>query len=182
MLIRKFLMSASVVVLALVATGGFSNFYGSTPATFIYSLGLDSEAVGKLGQSEYWLQTALRKDPQFAAAHLALGAIYIKSDRLEEAETSTYKVFETLPAAEVWGKEYGTILSMAYNNLGVIEQYRRGRAIEDGNLAVAINHWKIAAASYDSALEIDPFNALAKENRKQVNQEVSAVLSASRFR
>jgi len=182
MIIRKFLISMCLVVLALVATGGFSNFYGNTPATSFYTLGLDSEAVGNFEQSEYWLQAALRKDPEFAAAHLALGAIYIKSERLEEAETSTYKVFETLPAAEVWGKEYGTILSMAYNNLGVIEQYRRGRAIEDGNLAVAINHWKIAVASYDSALEIDPFNALAKENRKQVNQEISAVLSASRFR
>jgi len=103
-----------------------------------------------------------------ARAHLALGAVYLKTRRIEEAEASLLKVIETLPRARLWGSAYSGTLSMAYNNLGVVEEMRAVKAIYRSDLTAVETHRLESKSLYQSALEIDPHNSLAWDNLRQL--------------
>lgn len=103
-----------------------------------------------------------------AKAHLALGAVYLKTGRIEKAETSMVKVIETLPRAQLWGAAYNETLSMAYNNLGVVEEMRAVMAVYRSDLTAAETHRLKSSSFYQNALEIAPYNSLAWNNLQRL--------------
>jgi len=108
-----------------------------------------------------------------AEAYLALGAIYLKTGRIEEAEASTLRVIETLPRSQLLrGAAYKKTLSMAYNNMGVVEEMRATKAVLNCNLTAAETHRQESSSLYQNALEIDPHNSLAWYNLRQLPGQI----------
>lgn len=156
----------------LMIFAGYSPTAPDTPPSYYYNKGLTYKQAGRYDRAERQFERALRKNPVMAEAHLALGAVYLKTGRIEEAETSMLKVIETLPRAQLWGAAYNTTLSMAYNNMGVIEEMRAAKAVYRFDLTAAETHTLKTSSLYQNALEFDPHNSLAWYNLRQLPGQI----------
>ena len=156
----------------LVLTGFSPAVVSDILPSYYYNRGLAYEQEGRYDRAEKKLQQALRKNPVMSKAHLALGAVYLKTGRIDEAEVSLLKVIGTLPRARSWGSVYSGTLSMAYNNLGVVEEMRAVKAIYRSDLIAAEAHRLESRSLYQSALEIDPHNSLAWDNLRQLPGQI----------
>ncbi len=156
----------------LMIFAGYSPPASDTPPSYYYNKGLAYEQAGRYDRAERQFKRALRKSPLMAEAHLALGAVYLKTGRIEEAETSLLKVIETLPRSQIRGATYNTTLSMAYNNMGVIEEMRAAKAIYRFDLTAAETHRLKTSSLYQNALEFDPHNSLAWYNLWQLPGQI----------
>lgn len=156
----------------LVLTGFGPAVVSDMLPSYYYNKGLTYEQEGRYDRAEKKFQQALRRNPVMAKAHLALGAVYLKTGRIEEAETSLLKVIETLPRAKLWGATYNETLSMTYNNMGVVEEMRAVKAVYRLDLTAAETHRLESRSFYQSALEIDPYNYLAGNNLRQLPGQI----------
>lgn len=166
------------LVLILLAVGIFVLSAGYTPlfkkdsAMYYFEQGIRYDEREQYEKAEEFLEQALTINANLANAHLALGAIYLKTDRLLEAEQSTMQTIHTLPRSGVRGAEYKKILSLAYNNLGVIEEKRVIRALAEQDLAAAEDHLASSRAFYLEAMEFDPKNELAFYNWRRLPEKI----------
>ena len=159
--------------ISILLLGVFLTSVGLSPpsrairAEAYYREGLAYEAEGRLELAEQRFKAAVRFDPERADAYLALGAAYIKMERLSLAERNTLRAIGLLPRASVRDSGYRGALSMAYNNLGVIEAKRSTKALMKGDKTTAAVHWKQARSYYLTALDVDKDNLHAHQNLQQ---------------
>ncbi|UCH09599.1 MAG: tetratricopeptide repeat protein [Fidelibacterota bacterium] len=166
------------VILFLLAAGVFVLSAGYTPllkrdsATYYFEQGIRHDEREDYERAEEALRKALTINSNLANAHLALGAVYLKTDRLREAEQSIMQTIHTLPRSGVRGAEYKKILSLAYNNLGVIEEKRIIRALAEQDIPAAESHLASSRAFYLEAMEFDPQNELAFYNWRRLPAQI----------
>lgn len=166
----KFVRNSAISVLLL---GVFLTSVGLSPpsptvrAESCYREGLAYEAEGRLELAERRFKAALKYNPDMADAYLALGATYLKMERLHLAEQHTLKAIGLLPRISVREFGYRDALSMAYNNLGAIEAKRSIKALKNGDKATAAGHWEQSQSYYLAALDVDKDNQFAYKNLQQ---------------
>jgi tetratricopeptide (TPR) repeat protein len=163
-----FLLAAGILVLS----AGYPPLLKVGSATYYFEQGLRYDEREDYERAEEFLEQALAKNSNLANAHLALGAIYLKTDRLAEAEQSILQTIHTLPRSGVRGAAYKNILSLAYNNLGVIEEKRVIRALVEQDIAAAESHLASSRAFYLEAMEFDPKNELAFYNWRRLPAQI----------
>ncbi len=158
-------------VLLLLMTG-----YSPPDLTFIpdyyYNLGLEHEKQGAYSKAIKNFEVAARNDPNMAQAHLALGAVYLKSGKYDKSEEATTRAIVTLPRSKVKGGDYKASLSVAYNNLGAIEELRTAAAMMRFEFDLAENHLDKARGYYISAVEVNPANKLASSNLRLLAKQI----------
>lgn len=118
-----------------------------------------------LAEQQYKL--ALEKNPELAGAHLNLGLIYIENGLYDEAESSTRKaieIYERTKGTFIRSSTWQQSLSLAYNNLGVIEMTRCKQAELSDDFATAKSHWKNGMIYFRKAIELDPLNSKAQSS------------------
>jgi tetratricopeptide (TPR) repeat protein len=158
----------SILLMGVFLTSvGLSPPSRSVRAESYYREGLAHEAEGRLELAEQRFQTALKYDPDMAEAYLALGATYLKVERLNLAEGNTLRAIGLLPRTSVRSSNYRGALSMAYNNLGAVAAKRSVHALADGDQLAAAGHWQQSQSYYLAALEIDSENFIALQNLQQ---------------
>jgi tetratricopeptide (TPR) repeat protein len=161
-------IAATIILLGVFLTSvGLSPLSRTVRAKVYYQEGLTYEAEGRLELAEQRFKAALRFDPDLADAYLALGAAYLKMERLNLAEMNTLQAVGLLPRTSVRNSGYRGALSMAYNNLGVIEAKRSTAALMKGDRAAAAAHWKQSQSYYLTALDVDKDNLHAHQNLQQ---------------
>ena len=127
-------------------------------------MALEFDARGQFSSAVQQLDLTLLKSPDMWEAVLARGAIYLKQERFEDAEKELLRVVFSPPGSNNFGDGYYSILSMALNNLGVVEHYRAAQALLISNYESATDHWDIAWSHFSRALRVDPTNAEAYRN------------------
>lgn len=132
-----------------------------------YNLGCDLQAQGDAVSAERQFKLALEQNPDLAEAYLNLGLIYIEDGRLELGEEMTRKSIQLLERARktiVLGNTFEQTLSLAYNNMGVIEmdryaKYNRALEYED-----ARKSWRRGMDHFYTAQRLDPQNSISNKN------------------
>ena len=165
---RKTIRSCAVCLGSLMILTGFSAPAPGPSPSHYYNKGLAYEQAGRYDRAEQQFKRAIRVNPTMAEAHLALGAVYLKAGRIDEAEATTLIALVTLPRSQLWGSSYRNTLSMAYNNMGVVEEWRAVREVLEFDLTDAEAHRANAESLYRNALELDPRNSLAWDNLLQL--------------
>jgi tetratricopeptide (TPR) repeat protein len=169
-MLRLILLFSVIGIVLLSAVYKLSFVKGSEE--YYYNRGLRFDEEENYDRAEEYFQRALKINPSLADAHLALGAIYLKTDELEDAERSILRALETLPRSGLRGPSYKRILSLAYNNLGVVEEKRILLAIARQDFQAAENHLTISRALYVEAMEHDPKNELAFYNWRRLPEQI----------
>jgi len=155
----------SICILVILAIVGYreEGFYN-------YNEGVKFQQTGQIELAEQQFKLAIEKNPKLAEAHLNLGMIYIDRGWYEGAEKSTRQaisVFEQTKETFVEGATWKESLSIAYNNLGVIE-IAKGINEESGlDYLKGKNHWEQAMSFFHKAVELDPSNSNAQGNIKR---------------
>ncbi|MFC1583436.1 hypothetical protein ACFL4U_02010 [Candidatus Neomarinimicrobiota bacterium] len=158
----------SILLLGVFLTSvGLSPPSRAVRAESYYREGLAYETEGRLELAEQRLKAALKFNPDMTDAHLALGATYLKMERLNLAEGHTLRAIGLLPRTSVRSSAYRGTLSMAYNNLGAISAKRSVRALADDAQMAAAGYWQRSQSYYLAALEIDRENLIAHQNLQQ---------------
>lgn len=162
------IIAISILLLGIfLASTGLSPPSRAVRAESYYQEGLAYEAGGRLELAEQRFKTALKFNPDMADAYLALGAAYLKMERLNLAEENTLRAIGLLPRTSVRGTAYRGALSMAYNNLGAIAAKWSVQALANADQKAAADHWQRSRSYYLAALEIDKENLLAYRNLQQ---------------
>lgn len=160
-----------ICVLILLMTG-----YSPPDLTFIpdyyYELGLEHEKRGSYSKAIKKFKIATRNDPNMAEAHLALGAVYLKTGEYDKSEEATTRAIVTLPRSRIKGADYRINLSVAYNNMGAVEELRTAAAMMRFEFDLAEKHLDNARGYYTSAVEVDSANKLAISNLRQLAKEI----------
>ena len=151
----------------MILTGYSPPAPGPSPSHY-YNKGLAYEQAGRYDRAERQFKRAIRVNPTMAKAHLALGAVYLKAGRIDEAEATIITAIVTLPRSQLWGSSYRSTLSMAYNNMGVVEEWRAVREVLEFELTEAEAHRANAESLYQNALKLDPRNSLALGNLRRL--------------
>lgn len=158
-------------ILLLFMTG-----YSPPDLTFIpdyyYDLGLEHEKHGAYGKAIKKFEIATRNDPNMAEAYLALGAVYLKSGDYDKSEKATTRAIVTLPRSNVKGADYRVSLSVAYNNLGAVEESRTAAAMMRFEFDLAEIHLEKARGYYFSAVEVNSTNKLAISNLRHLAKQI----------
>lgn len=163
----KYLIPVLIGLLMFIVSAGLSRPAAPAPAEKFFEEGLIFEEEGRLDLARQRFEQALKRNPELARAHLALGAFYLRADQLDRAEASILRVIELLPRTAVRGLEYQQTLSMAYNNLGALEAKRSIQALLMSDHSAAEGHWRASTDYYRRALEVDPSNIYAQENLRR---------------
>ena len=158
-------MKAISIILILVVTSGS---IGCTPSWLNdYNEGVQSQQSGKTDLAEQRFKLAVQKNPDLAEAYLNLGLIQINRGWLDGGEASTkmaIEIFERTHKTIVTGSTWQQALSLAYNNLGVVEIQRSLAAEIKSNRDVAKVHWKNAMSHFRMAVSLDPMDSVAQGN------------------
>lgn len=155
------------VVLLLVGLAAAVAGCGEAAAIKHYNEGVDYYHEGKLGLAEQQYKLALQEDAGLAEAYLNLGIIYLDKGWIEGAEEHTQKAIDLLRARSstiVLGATADEIISIGYNNLGIIEIQKTMEMEMIFDFAEAENHWRKAMDLFHQALELDPDNPEANAN------------------
>ena len=169
MITAKILARSGAIGLAslMILTGYSPPAPGPSPSHY-YHKGQAYELAGRYDRAERQFKRAISVDPTMAEAHLALGAVYLKTGRIDEAEATIITAIVTLPRSRLRGRAYRNTLSMAYNNMGVVEEWRAVSEVLEFELTDAEAHRRNAQSHYHNALELDPRNSLARDNLLQL--------------
>jgi tetratricopeptide (TPR) repeat protein len=152
-----FLLFISISVFVSCGVGGMDN----------YNKGLGYQSRGEFDLAEQEYKIALQKNPNLAEAHGNIGLIYINKGWLDGAEVSTRMAIEILESTQktlVKGSTYKDVLSVVYNNLGVIQIKRCANAETKSDKGKAIALWKEAISYFQKAIELDASNSNAQVN------------------
>jgi tetratricopeptide (TPR) repeat protein len=160
------------VIGIVLLSAGYRLPFTNVSEEHYFSKGLRFDEEENYKRAEDYFKRALKINPSLANAHLALGAIYLKTGELLEAERSLLKAIETLPRSGLRGPSYKRNLSLAYNNLGVVEEKRILQAIERQDFLAAENHLSSSRAFYLEAMEYDPQNELAFYNWRRLPEKI----------
>jgi tetratricopeptide (TPR) repeat protein len=167
----RLILFLSVIGIVLLSAGYRLPFVkGSEEHYFNKGLRFDEEE--NYDRAEEYFQRALKINPSLADAHLALGAIYLKTGELEDAERSILQAIKTLPHSGLRRPSYKRTLSLAYNNLGVLEEKRILRAMARQDFHAAEDHLTSSRAFYMEAMEHDPQNELAFYNWRRLPEQI----------
>ena len=167
----RLILILSVIGVVLLSAGYRLPFVKASDEHY-FNKGLRFDKESKYERAEDYFQRALRVNPSHADAHLALGAIYLKTGELEEAERSIFRALEALARSGLRGPYYKKNLSLAYNNLGVVEEKRILQAIERQDFIAAESHLTNSRALYQEAMEHDPQNELAFYNWRRLPEQI----------
>lgn len=132
-----------------------------------YNEGVKFQQTGQIELAEQQFKLALEKNPKLAEAHLNLGMIYIDRGWYEGGEKSTLqaiKIFEQTKETFIEGSTWKQPLSIAYNNLGVIEIARGINKESDFDYLKGKTYWEKAMSFFHKAVELDPSNSNAQGN------------------
>lgn len=132
-----------------------------------YNEGVQSQQSGKTDLAEQRFKLAIQKNPDLAEAYLNLGLIQINRGWLDGGEASTkmaIEIFERTHKTIATGSNWQQALSLAYNNLGVIEIQRSLAAEIKSDRDVAKAHWKNAMSHFRMAVSLDSMDSVAQGN------------------
>lgn len=132
-----------------------------------YNKGVKYQETGQTALAEQQYKIALQKNSDLAEAHLNLGLIYLNRGWYDGAEASTKKAVEILERTHrtlVEGSTWQQSLSLAYNNLGVVEIGRGAEKVSKLDFPTARIHWQNAMSFFRKAVELDPSNSQAQAN------------------
>jgi tetratricopeptide (TPR) repeat protein len=135
-----------------------------------YNKALGYQTEGKIDLAEHEYKIALQKNPSLAEAHMNLGVIYLTRGWLDGAEKSTERaieIFESTKKTYIKGSSWAQSLSIAYNNLGIVEIRRAAEAEIKSDKDGAKTHWKTAMSHFSKAVQLDASNSQAQANIKQ---------------
>jgi tetratricopeptide (TPR) repeat protein len=155
-----------------VETSSLSSF-SETAGIREYNKGCEYQADGDVLLAERQFKWAIEKNPNLSEAYLNLGLIYLENDLLDLGEEMTLKSIELLKRFKktiVYGSTYEQTLSLAYNNLGVIEMDRYLQFENDYDDASAKKSWEKGMDFFYEANRLDPENSITNGNiRKFAN-------------
>lgn len=137
------------------------------PGVQEYNQGLNYQETNQLTLAEQQYNLAIQENPDLAEAYLNLGVIYLNNAWYDGAEQTTNKCISTLQRTQktlVKGSTVNQTLSIAYNNLGMVEIGRAIQAESKSNSFLARNHWKKGMAYYRKAVQLDPTDSQAQAN------------------
>jgi tetratricopeptide (TPR) repeat protein len=132
-----------------------------------YNKGLEYQSEKKIDLAEHEYKLALQKNPYLAEAHMNLAVIYLERGWLDGAEASAKRaveVFEITKKTLIKGSTYQQSLSLAYNNLGVVEMHRAVGAETKSDSETAKARWKNGMSYFQKAVELDSSNSQAQAN------------------
>jgi tetratricopeptide (TPR) repeat protein len=155
----------SVVALMLAACGTVAGMSA-------YNQGVQHQQKGERTLAEQQFKIALQQDPDLAEAHLNLGLLYIEDGWLEGAEEHTQAaitIFERTKRTYVEGATYAESLSLAYNNLGVIQLQRWSQKVLTGSPSEVKRLCADAAADFRKAIDLNRANSKAQANMSRLN-------------
>src|ERR1700738_3501241 len=110
-----------------------------------YNNGVNHQGTKQSTLAEQDYKLALQQNPSLAEAHLNLGIMYMDTQWWDDAEEETKQavaLFEKTKTTLVAGATWQQSLSIAYNNLGVIEMSRAQGFDASRNSTQARSHWQ----------------------------------------
>jgi len=171
------LLAVVVLIIYSLGKGDFNGFWSGFWNSFKiaaeidhYNKGVEFQQTGQIELAEQQFRLALEKDPNFAETHLNLGWIYIDRGWYEGGEKSTkqaIKLFEQNKDTLIEGSTWKQALSLAYNNLGIIEIAREINEESKLDYFKAKANWEKAMSFFQKAIELDPLNSQAQSNIKK---------------
>lgn len=154
--------AATVLFLLMLLSGMPSGWADIPPAV---KEAENAFARGEYGEAVTHYQQALEAAPEDTRLRYNLGTALYKANNLLEADSAFEKVLET-----------GTLplQAKAFYNRGNI-RYFQGEEKLQQSPKQTVSFWEDALDQYDSALEIDPADSFARENREKVANMLEAL-------
>lgn len=155
-----------IVIITFLLTYGCENHSGIEE----YNKGINYQENNHTALAEQQYKLAIKKNPNLAEAYLNLGLIYIEDGWLEGGEKMTLKsisLFKSSNKTIITGNTLEQSLSIAYNNLGVIEIQRAIEYEIDYNYLLSKSHWEKGMEYFYVAVNLDATNSKAQSNIKR---------------
>lgn len=171
---RNWLYIIGVIIFIIYLMNKYGIFHSSSvvqvfssPGIEEYNKGVQFQQTNQTELAEQQFKLAIQQNPELAEAYLNIGLIYMNRTWLDGAEQMTNKCISILDRTQktiIEGSTLNQTLSIAYNNLGVVELGRCLQAEQKYNYVLAKQHWKSGMGYFRYAVKLDPMNSQAQAN------------------
>jgi tetratricopeptide (TPR) repeat protein len=153
----------------------------------IFAAAVQHHVSGRLAEALALYESAIRLDPNLAAAHCNRGVLLQSLNRIEEAAASFERTTRLQPGnADAW-YNHGTTLSLLNRLIEAERSYDRAIRLKPGHAEAHSNRGNVLAAlgrpadavrSYDKAIAVNPDFAIAWHNRGNALEQLDRIEEA----